>query len=85
MIVFRAKLARMSSSRKHKGVQPMQSVKAKQPSDDDIIVRLRLPPTVFAALAPLAANEGLRLPHWLRRRLVLEARELKSEGITAEK
>jgi len=45
----------------------------------DVMVHLRLPENVLAVIEPQAEHEGLRLPSWIRRVLVLAARESSSK------
>jgi predicted HicB family RNase H-like nuclease len=48
-------------------------------SEPDVMIHLRIPPEIFAVIKPAAKNEGLKLPSWIRRTLVMAAKESKEK------
>ena len=48
-------------------------------SEPDVMIHLRIPSEIFAVIEPAAHNEGLRLPSWIRRTLVMAAKEASSK------
>jgi hypothetical protein len=48
-------------------------------SEPDTMIHLRIPAEIFKVIEPAAHSEGLRLPSWIRRTLVMAAKEASSK------
>ena len=53
-------------------------------SRSDVLIHVRLPLGTAAALKPRAEGEGLRLSHWLRRTLIIAARNSVSFEVASK-
>ncbi len=44
-------------------------------SEPDVMLYLRIPREIFKVIEPAAKSEGLRLPSWIRRTLIMAAKQ----------
>ena len=49
--------------------------------DVDVRLYLRIPKEIYEIIEPAAQSEGLRLPSWVRRTLVMAARQVQAKQI----